>query len=348
MWSYWEKEVFEKADLIIVGGGFTGLWTAVHYLRAHPHRNVIILDDQEPASRKNAGFACFGSYTEILRDIQEMGEQKTMELVSMRMEGIEKIRQLAPGIIEFKGGFELLEAYPDKLEEVNALLQPFSAEMFRETNKDFGFHHVPHVVENEKEGQLNPFRLWKHLYQIFVHLGGIFIHDHVVNVEPGKVNTQKRNYHADKVMLATNGYTQRLIPGISVMPGRGMVLITSPVRDLKISGTFHMEEGYYYFRDYEGRVLYGGGRNLAMKDEQTMEEGINDMIRKKLMVDLKEKILPGCDFTIDYEWSGIMGFANTRYPMYGIHDGVFYVAGMGGMGLALAPVMAEKMARELS
>ena len=67
-----------------------------------------------------------------------------------------------------------------------------------------------------------------------------------------------------KLLLATNGYTQDYLSDL-VTPARAQVLITAPIPDLKIEGTFHLDQGYYYFRNIEGRILLGGGRNLDFK-----------------------------------------------------------------------------------
>ncbi|MEP2296615.1 FAD-dependent oxidoreductase, partial [Algoriphagus sp.] len=69
MFSYWEKTHFFKYDLIVVGAGFVGLSTAIHYQVANPEATVLVLERgvfPSGASTKNAGFACFGSLTEIL------------------------------------------------------------------------------------------------------------------------------------------------------------------------------------------------------------------------------------------------------------------------------------------
>ena len=58
-----------------------------------------------------------------------------------------------------------------------------------------------------------------------------------------------------------------------MQPARAQVLITKPIKNLQIKGTFHLDKGYYYFRNIDNRILFGGGRNLDFKTEETSEFG---------------------------------------------------------------------------
>ena len=76
--SYWEREVFFKPiDVAIIGSGLVGLAAAIHIKTLDPKLNVAVLE-RGPlpigASTRNAGFACFGSMTELLDDFTTMQE----------------------------------------------------------------------------------------------------------------------------------------------------------------------------------------------------------------------------------------------------------------------------------
>lgn len=77
-----------------------------------------------------------------------------------------------------------------------------------------------------------------------------------------------------------------------------------PFPDLRIKGTFHYKEGYYYFRDLAGGILLGGGRELDIDGETTAEEGTTPLIQDALETLLREVILPGTNFLIHppLEW----------------------------------------------
>src|SRR5450755_3148500 len=93
--SVWESEsFFAPRDFIVIGSGFTGLWSACYLKKRFPGKSVLILERgliPSGASSRNAGFACFGSFTELLSDTKMQGEKAMLELVEMRFKGLEKI-----------------------------------------------------------------------------------------------------------------------------------------------------------------------------------------------------------------------------------------------------------------
>ena len=86
--SYWEyKTWFSNVDFTIVGGGIVGLCCAFFLKKKHPNRKVVVLERgilPQGASSKNAGFACFGSISEILSDLKTHSEEQVLELVKKR------------------------------------------------------------------------------------------------------------------------------------------------------------------------------------------------------------------------------------------------------------------------
>jgi hypothetical protein len=78
--SIWELETFyRKREIVIIGSGFSGLWTAISIKEKHPEKSVLIIERNAVplgASTRNAGFACFGSLTEVIADSQKMGWEK--------------------------------------------------------------------------------------------------------------------------------------------------------------------------------------------------------------------------------------------------------------------------------
>ena len=113
--SVWEKESFyAPKDVIIIGSGFVGLWSAYYLKKRNPKLSVSIVDRgiiPTGASTRNAGFACFGSVTELIADTMSIGEEKMLDIVEMRYKGLKKIRKIFRdkkiGYEEF-GGFELI------------------------------------------------------------------------------------------------------------------------------------------------------------------------------------------------------------------------------------------------
>src|SRR5437764_3722221 len=139
MMSIWEKEAFfAPQDVIILGSGFVGLWSALYLKKKHPKLKVTILDKgyiPAGASTRNAGFACFGSLSEVVYDAKTLGSDKMLQLVEMRYKGLKKIQKyFDPEDIDFDlcGGYELFDhsekVSSDKLihniEYINSMLKP--------------------------------------------------------------------------------------------------------------------------------------------------------------------------------------------------------------------------------
>ena len=126
------------------------------------------------------------------------------------------------------------------------------------------------------------------------------------------------------------------MPDIDVVPGRGQVVITNRIDGLKFKGVYHFDKGYYYFREIDGRVLLGGGRNLDFEGEATTDFSLTELIQKDLEEKLRTIILPDTDFTIAQRWAGIMAFGKTKQPIVQAFSNRVYGAfRMGGMGVAL-------------
>src|ERR1700710_1530104 len=124
--SIWEKETFyDTKDVVIVGSGVVGLWSAYYLKSLQPGLRILIVDRSiipTGASTRNAGFACFGSPTELIADAQKMGEDKMLELVEMRYRGLKRIQKTfgdrKTGYHQY-GGYELISANQEM--DMNAL-----------------------------------------------------------------------------------------------------------------------------------------------------------------------------------------------------------------------------------
>ena len=114
---------------------------------------------------------------------------------------------------------------------------------------------------------------------------------------------------------------------------------------LKVKGTFHYQGGYYYFRNIDGRILFGGGRNIDFDGETTTEMQNSDNIMSALKEMLGNIILPDSQYTIDYEWAGIMGVGKDKKPIIKqIDDNTFCGVRLGGMGVAIGTLVGKELA----
>ena len=96
--SYWEiKSWFKNVDFTIVGSGIVGLSCALNLRKKFPKAKIVILEKgmlPQGASTKNAGFACFGSVSEIVEDLKNHSQSEVVSLIKKRINGLTQLRKL--------------------------------------------------------------------------------------------------------------------------------------------------------------------------------------------------------------------------------------------------------------
>lgn len=338
-----------------------GLTTAVFYKQKFPELKVLVLERgtlPSGASTKNAGFACFGSLSELLSDLNTMPEDELFELVRMRYQGLIKLKNLlGTDAICYDpcGGFELFsqqdyEAFEKCMEAMPAINKRMYEELglvdcykdATESIQDFGFASTDRMILNQFEGSIDTGKMMAQLLRIaqkngVIVLNGLEVtewHDGISSVDVQCNN--EISFLTNALHFANNGFAKQLLPELDIQPARAQVLITEPIRNLKVQGTFHMNEGFYYFRNIDDRILLGGGRNLDTTGETTTELKLTNRIQSKLNELLESVILPGIEVDVAHRWAGIMGVGNTKKTIVKrVSDKVTCSVRLGGMGVAI-------------
>jgi glycine/D-amino acid oxidase-like deaminating enzyme len=373
MFSYWEKKHFFHYDLIVVGAGFVGLSTAIHYKSKHPKANVLVLERgifPTGASTKNAGFACFGSLTEILDDFWHMTNDEVLTLVERRYRGLKAIkRQFGEKKLGYShsNGYELLEESQldalDKMDGVNKLLMPiFKEDVFSQVKNlgKLGFSdRVKAIVKNKFEGELDPGKYMSSLWNLAQHAGiriltGVSVceiqkEEGIVIAEDGAGNVNLE-FSAKKIAICTNAFTKRFLPESDIQPGRGLILLSKQVNfEIPWKGSFHLDKGYVYFRQIDGRLLLGGARNMDFEGENKTDFEVNPKIKSHLENLAREVIFPGKNIEWEMQWTGIMAFGKIKSPIIQ-QVGTKTVAAvrLGGMGVAIGWQVGKELSVLLS
>jgi glycine/D-amino acid oxidase-like deaminating enzyme len=373
MLSFWEQKNFLHYDLIVVGAGFTGLSAAINFKKKHKKAKVLVIDRgvfPSGASTKNAGFACFGSLTEILDDFWSMTPDEVLQLVEKRYTGLTQIRkQFGDQALRYqhRNGYEILGQEQlevlDQLPDINHLLKKtFKKEVFSVVKDPakFGFSEtVKAVVKNRFEGELDPGAylnaLWEKASGLGVRiLSGVSVVE--VNHEEGRVLAEKKDkkeifeFVGERVAICTNAFTQKLWPESPLEPGRGLILLSKPIAGgIPWKGGFHLDRGYVYFREVEGRLLLGGARNKDFEKEKTTEFEVNPVIKEHLNRLAKEVIFPGRPLEWEMEWTGIMAFGAKKSPIIQqIGKKTAVAVRLGGMGVAIGWQVGKELSELLS
>ena len=376
--SVWEQSTyFAPKDVVIIGCGFVGLWTAYELIQKNPKLQITILERgiiPTGASTRNAGFSCFGSVSELMYDVQLMGEANMLETVKMRYDGLQRIQKVFDkNTIDYDqfGGYELFEeggaydiskldadiTYLNKIlapalgtPKKNGKYMPIYTNESKQISK-LGFQKINALAFSPFEGQLNSAKLVLAL-QKEVQSKGVQI---LFNTEVKKFKSHKNGVtiktnleatiEAKQLLICTNGFAKQLLPELDVVPARGQVFITEPIPNLKFKGTFHFDEGFYYFRNVGNRLLLGGARNKDFKNEKTTSLETSKLIQKTLEDFMMKRILPkgAKKPKIELRWSGTMAMGDIKKPIIQkIQPYVFCAVRMSGMGVAIAPIVAQK------
>lgn len=366
--SFWEKvTLLEDIDFLIVGSGIVGSACALELRRTNPDAKIVILERSYlplGASTKNAGFACFGSVTELLDDLDNTPEERVWDTVKLRFEGLERLLQrFSAKDLNYEncGSYDLitnkeeLDIYHPKLDYLNQQIEFITGKkncysFEKDIRGKFGFKGFEGGYFNRLEGAIDTGKLLLATQQELaakriIVLNGIEVINFNSDEQGVVVETNYGEIKARKLGITINGFAKKLLPELTVDPARAQVLVTSEIKGLQAKGTFHMDKGYYYFRNIGNRLLFGGGRNLDFQGENTFELDQTELIQDALECLLKEKILPNEKFTIDYRWSGTMGVGNEKGPIIKkINPNAAVGVRLGGMGVAIGSLVGEKLA----
>lgn len=370
MLSFWERDTFfTNIDVAIVGSGIVGLTAAINLKRYNNNLHVVLLERSFlplGGSTKNAGFACFGSPSELLDDLSSHTEQEVIDLVKRRWGGLKELRTLlgddAIGY-EPTGNYELFslaeeQLYQnciDKLNYLNTLVADATGnqKVYHPADTAItanGLGNTAHLIHNIAEGQVNTGLMMKNLLKLAQKEGVLCLNGIAVDsIEQGtngyNIVAGSVSFNANKVIVANNAFATKLFSDIDIKPARAQVLITKPIQGLKLKGAYHADKGYYYFRNVGNRILLGGGRNLDFKVEETFDSGLTPLVQNRLDEMLSTTIAPGMHAEVDMRWSGFMAMGIKKsYIIEERTPGLVLAVRCGGMGVAIGSLTGKDAA----
>ena len=294
--------------------------------------------------------------------MEQNGEKAMLDLVKKRWEGLSRLRgKLGDQNIDYKahGGYELFHKHAGDYAKYKEYIPFFNncladiigtKDVFMEVDDatQFGFQNDVCLIKNTAEGQLHPGKMMQTLLHKTNH-AGIQIYSGLMVKHIEEVSNQV-NLHSDtfelstkNLLIATNGFTNRLLPNLDLQPARNQVIITKPIPELQLKGCFHYDKGYYYFRNVGNRILLGGARNKAPLEETTDLFGTTKTIQDALMDFMQSTIMPNSSVEIDYKWSGIMGVGDSKSPIVEkLSERIGLSIRLGGMGVAIGTLVGEE------
>lgn len=334
----------EKADVLVIGGGITGL-SLLHHLTNHRIDAVLVERDRlaSGASGRNAGFLLAGVASSYAEAVQKHGRDQARETWELTNENHERLMEAMAG--QDVGYRRLGSAILPASEEEKALLVQ-SEQLLNEDG--FPARWDGTRLINPRDGEIDPAaavgalarQLRSKSIREGVRVTAITSSRNSVLVAAGEELCE-----AGVAVVATNGYTTQLLPGVKIQATRGQMVATEPesrpIADMPVYSNF----GYRYWRQLpSGEVLLGGWRDTSPDSEVTLDSEPTQEIQQRLNEGL---IRLGVTSRVTHRWAGIMGFTETGLPVAGGVEGmpnVYVCAGFTGHGMGFAFITAKRVA----
>jgi glycine/D-amino acid oxidase-like deaminating enzyme len=364
--SFSETALPDKTDVLVIGGGYTGTTAAIRLKQAG--LQVTVIDSEKlgtTASARNGGMTVNGLSEGLGTLEKKLGMEKVKQLFQESIESVNTVERLvAEGEIDcnFHRYGHLEAAFkPSHYEELKRNQERLSR----------NFNHETHLIPaNELKAEidsplyhgalLDPVSAGVHPAKYIAGLinladrSGVGLHE-AVTAEAIEhkgagfsVRTDRGTIAADDIIVATNGYTGRLMPWLQrrIISTESMIIATEALpNDLAKSiipngrMIWDTKIFLFYFRlSPDGKRLLFGGRPKS--PGKTLRENAAFLYRDMLRVYPQLK-----DIAIDYAWSGKVGFTLDRSPHLGRKDGIYYSLGYCGHGVAFATYLGEKLAQ---
>ncbi|MET0123953.1 MAG: FAD-binding oxidoreductase [Pseudomonas caspiana] len=359
-----------QADVCVIGGGLTGINTALEL--ASRGMSVVLLEAGRlgwAASGRNGGQLIRGLGHEVESFGKWVGEEGVRFLHQAGFDSVEIVRQR---ITEHQIECDLRWGYCDLANKASHW-KNLQAE--KQQLEMLGYRHelrlvpqsdIHQVVASESykgalvdmgSGHLHPLKLLLGEAQIAIAKGvQIYEHSRVVRLVHGKqveVHTETGCVKAGSVVLACDALLGKLEPRLSskVISAGSYVITTAPLRESQARALLPLNTAMcdqqvtvdYYRRTVDNRLLFGGACHYSGRDPAD----IKSYMRRKM-----EKVFPQLNgVAIDYAWSGLIGIGANRFPQIGRLENernIFYSQGYSGHGLNVTHFAAKILADAIS
>jgi len=356
-----------RADVCIVGAGYTGLSAALHL--AEMGQKVVVLEAQRVgfgASGRNGGQLGSGQRNDQHALERTLGFDKAKMLWDLA----EDAKALVKGLIDkheidchLKPGVAHLGLNTREMsglhDEADHLTQRYGYAHLTTLDKDQGYdlcrspaYHGGYL--DTGAAHLHPLRFAIGLAKATLSAGGV-IHERseVIRIDRGAkpvVHTASGSVTCDHVVLAANGYLGDLVPEVArrVMPINNYIAATEPLGDLAdevLSKDVAVADSKFvinYFRlSHDRRMLFGGTESYAYR----FPKDISGNVRKPMA-----QIFPQlADSKIDYAWGGTLGITMRRMPYLArVAPNIFNASGYSGHGVGSATHAGQLVAMAIN
>ena len=326
----------DRTDILVIGGGIAGT-SLMHHL-ARRRFSAVLVESKHiafGASGRNAGFLLAGVADCYAEAVRIFGREKARQVWHITGENHDRMVEAVAGTDV--GHRRLGSATFASGEEERARLEE-SAQLLRDDG--FSAQWDGTRLLNPRDGEINPAATVGALAGRLKD-GVIREGVEVTAIEPAgaevTVRAGESECRAGVVILATNGYTSRLVPQVKIQPTRAQMLASAPLARSVCDMPTYSHFGYRYWRQLiSGEVLIGGWRDTSLETEVGYDDEPTDQIQEHLDGKLAEM---SARAEVTHRWAGLMGFTETGLPLVGPVDGmrnVYTCAGFNGHGMGFA------------
>nr|WP_236165819.1 FAD-binding oxidoreductase [Pseudomonas fulva] len=358
------------ADVCVVGGGLTGVNTALEL--AERGLSVVLLEGRRVgwgASGRNGGQLIRGIGHDVNGFARYVGEDGVRYL---KQAGIDSVTLVAERIArhgiecDLRWGFCELANTPAQFAAFAAEQQELAALGYQPHTYRVPAERLREVVGSDRyaggmvdmgSGHLHPLDLVQGEARAAQSLGvQIFEQSPVLRIDHGStitVHTAHGKVRAASLVLGCNAHLEGLEPRLSgkVLPAGSYVVATEPLEEAVAKSLIpqnmalcDQKVGLDYYRlTADRRLLFGGACHYSGRDPRD----IAAYMRPKV-----QRVFPQLgEVRIDYQWGGMIGITANRFPQVGRlrdHPNVYYAQGYSGHGLNVTHWTARLLAQSIA
>ena len=366
----------EKADVAIIGGGFTGLSAARTLAKLGV--NTVVLEAETigwGASSRNGGMALTGLKLPMQTVIKKYGKSLARDLFQASLDSVSLVEEIVKED-EIDCGFartgHLLTAnkpkhYDALKEEVEFMAKEFNHDVRvvppSELRSEIGSSLYHGALVDEVSAGLNPAQFVAGLARA-AERAGATLHaqarvDRIGRASSplstgGKrfvVETERGSLSAESVLVATAGYTGNVTKKLQrkVIPIGSFIIATERLSDElanelspKNRMIFDFKHYLNYFRLWDNRMIFGGRAAFFPETENTISRSAEILRREMIQVYPQLK-----DVKVEYVWGGTLDFAFDMMTHVGKDDGLYYALGYAGHGVAMGTYLGKTVAKAM-
>ena len=345
-----------QAEVAIVGGGYTGLWTALAVREREPAARVVVLEAETCGagpSGRNGGF-CHGYWSHLASLREVLGDADTLEVVRAAEAIIPAVRALEGDVWLREGGMLKVSAAPAQDDAVDRAVEAARALGFEDEAVPLGKAELDERIRSpvfrkavyfRECATVQPARLVRALRSAVLRDAVLHERTPVTGIEPRVVTTLRGRVRAPEIVVATNAW----MTGWRPLRGRvtnfgSYVVLTEPVPELldRIgwTGGEAVVDGrmfLHYFRTTDdGRVLMGSGSGPIGFGGRVDERFSRDRPTAARAARGLRRLLPElAEARIERSWGGPIDVSSDHLPFFGTVPGghVHFGAGYSGHGV---------------